>query len=249
MEESSRLLIRKKRIIDRTRYESHEEPVPMIPTIYNVPYIVEIQKNGIHVCGGTILSANVIITAVFCVFQSLQRVRYIVKSGSTIIGAGRSHSVLEIRRHPSFSRFRTFDGNFALLTIFPPIDLVHSPNRKIPLYNATMLLPPRTPVTVSGWGRVDDCRIRRFGEGYHFAQELRSISVLTISLDRCRRAHGNDPEITSKVICTHDHFLPRHCSYGDDGGPLVINENGHLNLQKLHCCTQPAFEGIRRITG
>ena len=139
-EESSDILVRKKRIIDKT--ENGNKPV----AIENVPYIVNVLENRIPNCAASILSPNIVITAAHCVEDNSN---YTILSGSSFINRGNRHRVTKIQFHPE--RLKKGDENdLALLTIFPPIDLVHSPNREISLYNGD--IPPNTYGTISGWG-------------------------------------------------------------------------------------------------
>ena len=139
-EESSDILVRKKRIIDET--ENGNRPVP----IQEVPYIVNVIENRRPVCGGSILLPNLIISAAHCVEDNAN---YIVLSGSSQLTRGIQHNVTRIIFHPNRPGHK-FDYDLVLLTIFPPIDLFHSPNRPIPLFHGD--IPPNTMGTTSGWG-------------------------------------------------------------------------------------------------
>ena len=52
--------------------------------------------------------------------------------------------------------------------------------------------------------------------------ELRSIRVATITLERCRFAYEYQTEITDIYICTLD--VKKYCGKGDSGAPLVFNK-------------------------
>ena len=140
------LHIRKKRIIDTTL--NGNRPIE----IQHIPYIVSLQKNGDHACGGAILSFNVIITAAHCVADNAE---YTVLSGSEKRNTGRQHNVIHIQRHPHFNIY-LFMHDIALLVISPPIDFEHSVNRPITLYNEYP--HPNSIATFSGWGCVFDER-------------------------------------------------------------------------------------------
>ena len=116
-------------------------------TIEQVPYIVNIQKNNVSNCAGSILDPHIIITAAHCFRQT--DVTYRVLSGSAFRNAGIPHKIISKIFHPHFnSKFLSTD--LVLLVIYPAIDLIRSPNRRIELYNG--IVPPNSFGTFSGWG-------------------------------------------------------------------------------------------------
>ena len=58
-----------------------------------------------------------------------------------------------------------------------------------------------------------------------YPEELRSITVPIISLEKCRRIYRFN-KLTERHICILDDVEWKHCGDGDSGGPLVIG--GHL---------------------
>ena len=114
--------------------------------INQVPYIVNIRRNGQRTCGGSILSPEIILTAAHCIEIPGN---YTILSGSSNRNQGISHNIIRITVHPHYNR-RAFANDLALLTIIPPIDLIHSPNRKITFFNGNVL--SETLGEVSGWG-------------------------------------------------------------------------------------------------
>ena len=116
--------------------------------INEVPYIVNIRKNGKHSCGGSILSSEIILTAAHCIDQPGN---YTISSGSLYGNQGTSHNIIRIAVHPNYYK-RAFANDLALLTIIPPIDLIHSLNRKITIFNGNVL--PESLGAISGWGCI-----------------------------------------------------------------------------------------------
>ena len=137
---------RKKRLIDNT--VNGNRPV----RIQQVPYIVNILEDGIRCCAGSILSPSIIITAAHCVVQNAN---YSILSGSHLRNRGTLHNVLRKIIHERFSNTQA-SSDLALLKIFPSIDLVRSPNRKIELENG--YVRPNSIGIFSGWGCVNISR-------------------------------------------------------------------------------------------
>ena len=139
---SEKSLVREKRLIDYT-YEG--KPV----SIQEYPYVVNILKNGMTECVGIILSPTFILTAAHCI--EFPNVTYSVRSGSSYANGGIHHNIIWKMPHPQYHK-NLFPNDLALLIISPAIDLVHSYNRKISLYNG--YVSPNTYGTVSGWGSI-----------------------------------------------------------------------------------------------
>ena len=134
----SDVLVRKKRIINDS-----EDP----RGIQDVPYIVNILKNGESFCGASILSQNFLITAAFCVHDD--HAAYVILSNSIYRNTGLPHRIERKYIHPNYNS-TDLSSNLALLFIAPPIDLVNSRNRQIKLYNRQGRKSPYGKL--SGWG-------------------------------------------------------------------------------------------------
>ena len=119
-------------------------------SIEQVPYVVSIKKDGNHICGGSILEPHVILTAAHCVEKYAN---YNILSGSSHLKNGIYHKVIKIIKHPDYHP-STYSDDLALLTIYPNIDLEHSPNRRISLFTGNLSM--NASGTISGWGCIKE---------------------------------------------------------------------------------------------
>ena len=140
-------LHRQKRVTNRTIHGGH--PV----WIGYAPYVVNIQKDGHNICGGSILSAEVILSSARCFRDS--SANYSVLSGSLHISGRIRHTIISKLIYPHYNPTRLQD-DLALLFIHPPIDFEHSHHRIIPLFNGT--ITPNTLAILSGWSRNPNLR-------------------------------------------------------------------------------------------
>lgn len=95
------------------------------------------------------MTSEIILTAAQC-FQE-QNATYSVLTSSMHAGGRQRRSIAQKIIYPHFNE-DTLTGDLALLIIQPPIDLVHSPNRRIEIHNG--ILPTNSYVSLSGWGHV-----------------------------------------------------------------------------------------------
>ncbi|XP_033226451.1 trypsin-like [Belonocnema kinseyi] len=165
--------IRKKRIVDLTRKRSRPA------TIETFRFVVSVQRNGENICGASILSPTVVITAAHCLKNLAM---YWILSGSSYNDRGIPHNIIRTIFYPGYS-LEDLSHDLVLLIISPAIDLEHSPNRNIILYNRDVI-PAGTPGTVIGWGSTSLKRYRYLPRDFFLLQSDFNEKVLGSELLR-----------------------------------------------------------------
>ena len=117
-------------------------------SIQQAPYVVSIHEDGYYVCTGSILSTTAIITAAHCIENPKP---YIILSGSSNVDSGVRHTISKKIIHPQYHP-NEFENDLALAIITPPIDINHSPSRKITIYTGP--IKENDLCTLSGWGHA-----------------------------------------------------------------------------------------------
>lgn len=190
-------------------------------TVAEWPWQVDIQKSFEHVCGGSIITSNWIISAAHC-FPNPSDL------GSYTIYAGR-HQLNNINQHESSHSVRRIviaDGyvephsgrDVALVQLSTPVtwsDYVHP----VCLPAAGTLFPSGMMCFVTGWGNVrDDVPLSGVGT-------LQEVEVPILSQSSCQDMYNLNPkeqiDILYDMICAGYQEGGKDSCQGDSGGPLV----------------------------
>lgn len=173
------------------------------------PYIVSVRAYSSHICGGTILNKDTILTAAHCVPQKDVEYLTIVAGSPYLEYYGTKYQVKSIKTHEEYNK-ENFQNDIAILKVTEPIEF-NDNVQPIPL-EETMDDQERD-VILCGWGRL-------LTEGVT-AKQLHWINLKTLSTKKCSDKH-NSPEVVESEICTFTKAGEGAC-YGDSGGPLVAN--------------------------
>ena len=179
-------------------------------SIETVPYQVSLQQNNRHVCGGSIISINKILTAGHC--SEYPASSYVVRAGSSIWNQGGSvHKVVDLVLHSLYDNSPDYVpvNDIALMQVYPSFKLDNS-RKIIPLFTGNV--PADSAGTVSGWGST----VLRI-------LNLRAVTVPMITKNECRRAYQRYLDLPPGQVCAVSENGGKDACQGDSGGPLVIN--------------------------
>lgn len=173
--------------------------------IEDFPHTVSVRLYDQHICGGSILSPTVVLTAAHCV-DGADRTRSSVRAGNSHNAYGTSYPVAETHTHHHYDR-DTIDYDVAILKLANSL-IVDSGVQPVPL--ATTVTPAGSTAWVSGWGALVP--------GGGPSSSLRAVDVAIVSEADCIRAYAG---ITPRMLCAQ---APGHdACQGDSGGPLIVD--------------------------
>ncbi|KAJ8686413.1 hypothetical protein QAD02_022207 [Eretmocerus hayati] len=206
------------------------------------PFVVSISvPRVVHLCGGTIITPSVILTAGHCIYRySNLQFSVLVRSNDLKTG-GSIYKVSQKLLHEKYRKVRTSYNDIGLLKLEEPIKNIDESNEIVTLARKDEVVPVHSNATVIGWGALyndmDQWKLDRDPNetveqratsmkellgGY--TRKLRSVNIRVVPIENCKA----DLSIwyknikLSTEICTQ--ASKKGTCRGDSGTPLVLNE-------------------------
>lgn len=198
---------------------------------------VKKSRNLEFLCGGTLISEQIILTAAHCIHQNNN---YILTKDTIVLNIGRfdiddwnnkdymTPTIKKIVVHPDYKRFKdwSFDADIALITLEQTIDFTTSFIRPACLWNGSTKLSKIVSTTgiVVGWGN-DESGVP--------TSKPNKVEMPIVSKGTCLASQLSYKDITSdRTFCAGKRDGSGPCS-GDSGGGLTININGRWYLRGI----------------
>lgn len=179
-------------------------------TIRRVPYQVSVQRGGGHWCGGSLITAVVVLSAAHCYYDVRSPSQLNVRVGSTYSNrGGRLIRVASFINHERYTTPEQSDQYDITLIKLAARVASSETTRYIPLNREEVA--PRTPCYVSGWGQITE-------QNKTLPLQLRGVQLNTIDQQTCVNANRPSPVYNSN-ICAY--ARGRDSCQGDSGGPLA----------------------------
>ncbi|MDH6131430.1 secreted trypsin-like serine protease [Kitasatospora sp. MAA4] len=181
------------------------------------PYLVSLRISGSfgtsHICGGSILDADTILTAAHCVdgrAASAMTVAY----GSADRTGGTSVAIAKIIMNPSYNP-STIDSDIAILKLASPILL--DGTTAAPIALPATGSEPTGPVQAAGWGRTA-------WQNESIPQQQQYVDLPVVDRSTCEAQYKDINPLTKTMVCAGG--TGTGVCNGDSGGPLVQNQGG-----------------------
>ncbi|KAL3280358.1 hypothetical protein HHI36_017847 [Cryptolaemus montrouzieri] len=169
------------------------------------PYQISLQQLQQHICGGSIIGNQWILTAAHCVVGQTSSQMSVVTGTNVLDGSGQRYQVERLIAHPRYNQ-RTSANDIALVKLTRTISFNSKVGRiSLPRSNTG----GGRQLTLTGWGKTSFPG--------QVSRTLQTIKLTSLSNSQCRRTF---PQITSGSICTAGDSGKGACQ-GDSGGPLV----------------------------
>jgi len=183
------------------------------------PYTVSLQVKGKHVCGGSLITSNLVLTAAHCFKQEGIDGNTLVVTNPYQLSnplpyTNESFDIEDFVIHPHYVfcfKFSTYYHDVAIIKLSENIS-----NQSSFVRLNTDPVPPNSPVQVMGWGQTETQE-----EG---ADVLQVTNLYSLSTSECQRLDDELMEFTtSDMICAKADG--KDSCGGDSGGPLIIKGN------------------------
>lgn len=180
--------------------------------------MVSIRYGGSHICGGSIISANYIVTAAHCVTTQIDGDNFDTTPSFLSIHAGSIHIerdgvTVQVSEYTTYPGYRGLMGDVAVVKLSQPLNFTEHIR---PINLAESDPPNFSNVEILGWGRL-------YQDGPK-PELLQHTSLSSLPHSQCK---VYNPHADESLLC----LLPQRrdpsgvCN-SDSGGPAVYN--GHL---------------------
>ncbi|XP_056304551.1 uncharacterized protein LOC130216695 [Danio aesculapii] len=194
------------------------------------PYMVSVQSNKKHICGGFLVSEQFVMTAAHC-FTNGEVLTVVVGAHEYTDGSSRM-DVKFYHIHPGFES-ETLVNDIMLLQLHKKAKKSNKVNW-IPIPTADKDIKAKTKCSVAGWGKNTT-----HGEA---SAKLMEVNVTVFDKKACQKYWGQT-YFTSKMMCTGGHG--GFCQ-GDSGGPLVCDKVavGIVSFNEKNNCDSPTKPNV-----
>ncbi|XP_056373760.1 ovochymase-1 isoform X2 [Hyla sarda] len=184
------------------------------------PWTVSIKLYERHLCGGSIVETNLVVTAAHCVYPAngFKMKHLVVVAGeydqSIEDPQQQDIPVSDVKLHPKYKHDGSMSYDIALVYLQKPI-ILGSQVQRVCLPQVGEIIEPGTLCVTSGWGRVNES-----GETSKILQE---VTLPILDDDTCRSALTSVglPALHKSMLCAGFPGGGRDACQGDSGGPLV----------------------------
>nr|CAH7750991.1 unnamed protein product [Callosobruchus chinensis] len=186
--------------------------------------VVSLQRDGHHICGAGLISANWLLTSAKCIALGADGIS--VHAGSNFTN-GTSYVVEKAIAHPDYKP-NSHDADIALLYVNDNITDTNYTSPYLLPYGATQEVPEGAQCYLLGWGKIANGS---------YPSQLQVGYVTSLSREVCRK-HYTEELITMNMFCVAStlsriEYNTIAACQGDFGGPVACFAEGLVGIQGI----------------
>jgi len=182
---------------------------------HEFPWQISLRNLGSHICGGSIINRNQVITAAHCVEGASPAFDSVVAGAhKRILEFGhQKRNVKSLEAHENHNEPTRFNNDVAIITVTEPFDFSDPNVQPIEWFKKDdPEIPGETICNATGWGLT-------YGANVVLPNVLHWVQLPIHSHEYCLNADGLGSYITDGMVCAGS-SAHSTCN-GDSGGPLV----------------------------
>ncbi|XP_028672184.2 granzyme-like protein 1 [Erpetoichthys calabaricus] len=202
------------------------------------PYMVSLQHQEQHICGGFLVDKCFVMTAAHCTDPILPLT---VLLGAHSLRARKNLLELPVEayyKHPQYNKKSNENDIMLLKLLKPAINISHVDLIKLPKKDRS--IKPGSICEVSGWG---------YTKSKKMPDKLQVANVTVMDKKQCKRSWKKS--LIANVICSKGSETDGGFCEGDSGGPLVCNHvaEGIISYRGGKKCDIPETPNVYIKTG
>ncbi|XP_078509282.1 transmembrane protease serine 9-like [Lissotriton helveticus] len=205
------------------------------------PWQISLEKNGFHICGGSLITNQWVVSAAHCFSRPIYTSSYVVRMGAYQLSISSYNevrsNVMNIWVNWNYTSTGSL-GDIALLELETPVTFTDY-IQPVCLPSASIKLPVGMSCVVTGWGNTGE------GVNLQYPKTLQEVEVPIVDQQVCNSLYGN---ILYDMVCAGNLEGGKDSCQGDSGGPMVCKFGSTWLLAGIvswgEGCARPNYPGV-----